>query len=61
MKNEKYSNIPPLVENDITINDSLAKSNLLNGFFASKSSVIVIQGFFWGKRIGIIKFIKNMS
>ena len=39
MKNEKFSNIPPLVENDITINDSLAKSNLLNGFFASKSSV----------------------
>ena len=39
MKNDKISNMPPLVENDMTINDSLEKSNILNGFFASKSSV----------------------
>ena len=39
MKNFKFSTIPPLVENDKTIHDSAQKSNLLNTFFASKSTV----------------------
>ena len=30
MKNSKFSTIPPLVENNETINDSLQKSNILN-------------------------------
>ena len=39
MKNEKISDTPPLVENEITINDAFEKSNLFNNFFASKSTV----------------------
>ena len=39
MKNQKFSTVPNLVENENTIVDSLEKSNLLNSFFASKSSV----------------------
>ena len=43
MKNGKFSYTPPLVENDITINDSFEKSNLLNDYFASKATVDNIQ------------------
>ena len=39
MKNNKFSTIPPLVENDITVQDPLQKSNIFNTFFASKSTV----------------------
>ena len=39
MKNFKFSTIPPLIENEITIHDSAEKSNILNSFFASKSTV----------------------
>ena len=39
MKNSKFSAIPPLVENEVPIQDSLTKSNLLNSFFASKANV----------------------
>ena len=39
MKNSKFSNTPPLVENDKVINDPHEKSNIFNKFFASKSSV----------------------
>ena len=39
MKNNKFSSIPPLVENDETIQDPLQKSNIFNTFFASKSTV----------------------
>ena len=39
MKNNKFTNIPPLVENDVTVQDPLQKSNIFNDFFASKSSV----------------------
>ena len=39
MKNSKFSNISPLIENNKTILDPLEKSNVLNEFFASKSSV----------------------
>ena len=39
MKNDKFCNTPPLVENDVTINDPLQKANIFNAFFASKSSV----------------------
>ena len=39
MKNNKYINVPPLVENNSTIQDSTQKSNIFNDFFASKSSV----------------------
>ena len=39
MKNNKFSNTPPLVENDKVINDPYEKSNIFNTFFASKSSV----------------------
>ena len=39
MKNNKFCSTPPLVENDITINDPREKSNIFNAFFASKSTV----------------------
>ena len=39
MKSNKFFNSPPLVENDITINDPHEKSNIFNTFFASKSTV----------------------
>ena len=39
MKNSKFSNIPPLVENDRTVQDPLEQSNIFNTFFASKSTV----------------------
>ena len=39
MKNSKFSNTPPLVEDDKVINDPHEKSNIFNKFFASKSSV----------------------
>ena len=39
MKSNKYSNTKPLVENNVTVNDPLEKSNIFNTFFASKSSV----------------------
>ena len=39
MKNNKFSNIPPLVENDLTVQDPLDQSNIFNKFFASKSTV----------------------
>ena len=39
MKNNKFSNIPPLAENEITVQDPLQKSKLFNEYFASKSTV----------------------
>ena len=39
MKNNKFSNVSPLIENNTTILDPLEKSNILNKFFASKSTV----------------------
>ena len=39
MKNNKFTNVPPLVENDSTIQDSAQKSNIFKDFFASKASV----------------------
>ena len=39
MKNFKFSTIQPLVENDITVQDPLEKSNIFNKFFASKSTL----------------------
>ena len=39
MKNNKFSNVSPLIENNVTIMDPLEKSNILNNFFASKSTV----------------------
>ena len=39
MKNNKVCSAPPLIENDIIINDPKQKSNLFNDFFASKSTV----------------------
>ena len=39
MKNNKFSNVPPLIEENRTIHDPLEKSNLFNNFFASKSTV----------------------
>ena len=39
MKNNKFTNVPPLVENDITVQDPSQQSNIFNEFFASKSSV----------------------
>ena len=39
MKNNKLSNVSPLIENDRTILDSLEKSNIFNNYFASKSTV----------------------
>ena len=40
MKNNKFSQNPPLIENDLTINDAKQKSEIFNTFFASKSSVL---------------------
>ena len=39
MKNNKFTNISSLIENNSTINDPLEQSNIFNNFFASKSSV----------------------
>ena len=39
MKNDKFSCTPPLVENENVINDPYQKSNILNKFFTSKSTV----------------------
>ena len=39
MKNNKFTNIPSLIDNNSTINDPLEQSNIFNQFFASKSSV----------------------
>ena len=36
MKNNKFSNIPPLVENNITVQDPLEQSNIFNKHFAEK-------------------------
>ena len=39
MKNNKFSPTPPLLENNVTINEPQEKSELFNTFFASKSNV----------------------
>ena len=39
MKNQKVSNIPPLIQNDTVINDPKTKSEHLNNIFVSKASV----------------------
>jgi hypothetical protein len=39
MKNNKFSPTPPLLENNVTINEPQQKSELFNTFFASKSNV----------------------
>ena len=39
MKNNKFTKVPPLIENDETVQDPLQKNNTSNDFFASKSSV----------------------
>ena len=39
MKNEKFSFIPPIIENNEVINDAQTKSNLFNDLFASKVTV----------------------
>ena len=39
MKNNKFSNIPPLVENGSTIQDPSQQSNIFNKYFSSKSTV----------------------
>ena len=39
MKNNKFTNIPSLIENNSIIHDPLEQSNIFNNFFASKSSV----------------------
>ena len=39
MKNQKISNIPPLIQNNNVINDSKSKSEHLNDIFVSKAFV----------------------
>ena len=39
MKNNKFTNVPPLVDNNITVQDPTKQSNIFNNFFASKSTV----------------------
>ena len=39
MKNNKHCNIPPLIENDIIVQDSTEQSHIFNKYFASKSTV----------------------
>jgi hypothetical protein len=39
MNTQKYSAIPPLIENNNTLNDAKSKADLLNEHFASKSTV----------------------
>ena len=39
MKNNKFTNVPPLVDNNITVQDPTKQSNIFNDFFASKSTV----------------------
>ena len=35
MKNNKFCKVPPLVENNVTVQDPLEQSNIFNNFFAS--------------------------
>ena len=39
MKNQKFSSIPPLIQDDSIVNDPKAKSNIFNDLFASKATV----------------------
>jgi hypothetical protein len=39
MKNQKTSNIPPLIQNNTVINDAKSKSEYLNDIFVSKATV----------------------
>ena len=39
MNNQKFSTIPPLIDNDRTITDPKLKSDILNKYVASKSTV----------------------
>ena len=39
MKTNKFTHIPPLIENSNLVNDSQSKSDIFNNFFASKSSL----------------------
>ena len=39
MKNNKFSDSPPLIENDVIIQDPLHQSNIFNEFFTSKATV----------------------
>ena len=39
MKNNKFSNVPPLIENNSIIQNPLEQSNIFNKFFAPKSAV----------------------
>ena len=39
LNNQKFSVIPPLLENGTTVNDPKKQSDILNSFFASKSTV----------------------
>ena len=43
MKNNKHCNVPPLIENDEIIHDSLQQSNIFNKFFASKMMTTLYQ------------------
>ena len=59
MKNGKFSNTPPLVENDITIEDPLQKSNIFNTFFASLSTVQNSDEFYFSRSdLGITSYTK---
>ena len=40
MKNSKFSSIASIIENGVTIDNPLTKSNILNNNFASKSTVV---------------------
>ena len=39
MKNNKFTSIPPLIENGLTVQDPFQKSSIFNDFFASISFV----------------------
>ena len=39
MKNSKFVNVPPLIENNVTIQDPTEQSNIFNTYFTSKSQV----------------------
>ena len=40
MKKNKFCNTPPLIENNITIEDPSDQSNIFNTFFASKATAL---------------------
>ena len=43
MKNTKHCNIPPIIENDITVQDPTEQSNIFNNFFVDIEGFLIVS------------------